>query len=201
MFKFKSPNAMKTTKKRLLIFISFISLSMFLVSCGGSDDDEWLQKSEFVTNTDAFTLEGLASQSGAISSYTASFSGFLDDDILDNLISADFQNSDFGIGIFGLTGVSDSVQISNMKITINGTAYSVGSCYSDGSGDLTPDVIESSDSYSTLVKAYFNAMANSSSHEVTINVSFSTSENILADDEVTLRIKYYAKYYYKEYTE
>lgn len=191
---------MKTTKNFLFALVALVSVSVMLVSC--SDDDEsWVQKSETISNTDSFLLEGLKSQDNSTLSYTASFSNFLSEDILDNLIETDFQNSNYGIGIFGLTDLGDTAKISNITMTIDETSYSIGSCYADNTGTMTPESLESSDSYLTAVKAYFNAMATGSGNSTTVKIQFSTNVDILNTDTVTLQVKYYAKYYYKYYSD
>lgn len=196
---------MKTTGKLLFALLSLLSLSFVFTSCGGDDEDTWVQKSVTVQNIDTLALTGLSSQTnGGSTSYTVTFEGHLSSDILDNLISTEFQNSDFGVGVFGLTDLATStgttVKISSLKVTVSSSTYTLGTCYSDGSGDLTPDAYESGDSYLSFCKAYFNAISSSSSQQATIAVTFITNTDILSTSNVSLRVKYSAKYTYKDYS-
>lgn len=194
---------MKSTRNIIFAIVAIVSLSFVFASCGsGGDDDPYTEASTFVTSIDTLTLTGLKSQTSGGSTYTVSFSGHLPATVFGNLIKSKttFQNSDCGIGVFGLKALGDTAKISNLKIMIGGTSYTLGTCYATGTGGtLTPDTYEAGDTYLAIAKAYFNAILSAANYKTTVNISLTTNVNIVETNNVTLRVKYYAKYYYKDY--
>ncbi len=193
---------MKITRNYLFAIIAIASVSLAFVACGGDDEDPWTEASVTQTTIGVVKLQALEGNLTTLYD-TVSLSELLSDDIANNLISTDYQSSGWSIKINGLkslAGSSSTITLSNLKITINGTAYDLKSwTTATGTTSFEADVEQSGNSLSSFSNAYFNALTTGDKKaklkiEFTSNVYFSSSSN------VALQLKTTSKYVYKNYS-
>ncbi|OJU56471.1 MAG: hypothetical protein BGN96_14495 [Bacteroidales bacterium 45-6] len=190
---------MKITKTFLCIFAAIVSL--VLVACGGKDEDPWTEASVNQTTTGSVKLQALESNLTTLYD-TISLSKLLGDNIANNLISTDYQSNGWYIKINGLKSLANgaTITLSNLKITINGSAYDLKTwTTSSGTANFETDTPQAGNSLSSFSNAYFTALTTGDKKaklkiEFTSNVGFAYSSN------VTLQLQTTSKYVYRNYT-
>lgn len=118
-----------------------------------------------------------------------------------NFISGEFQNTGTYMEVSGLKNVAGAPSLKNFTLQVNATTpINFGTCKANASetNEFSSDTQQSGNKYVTFGSSIFSNVI-SKARKVSLKVSFTPTKDILATDNVVLKIAIRGKYRYNTY--
>ncbi|MDH8702088.1 hypothetical protein M2138_001442 [Dysgonomonadaceae bacterium PH5-43] len=186
---------MKTISKLLTLIVC---MSLF-VTCGDDDGMTAIPNGPaFKVHTQTINLVGIPNF-GFYTTDTIRLRDIIGYDAAQNLTDKDLQYDNTHLLIEGLENLNPSVELNNIKITVNGkNTYELGTA-AVGSGDIQSGVPKSTGEVRNMMQKIFSYLTTGKK-EVYIRVDYTTTSSFLEDDDISLNLVFNMEYKWNSYT-